>query len=51
MFSVTVSACLKFICTRCQKFGNFLILFTESQTNKLIIHLKKAYGLIQRKVL
>jgi hypothetical protein len=35
MFSVTVSACLKFICARFKRFGNSLILFTEFQINKL----------------
>jgi len=51
MFSVTVSACLKFMCARCKKFGNSLILFTESQTNKLVIRLEKAYDSVQKKVL
>jgi len=40
MYSVTVSACLKFKCTRFKKFGNSLIPFTEFQINKLVIHFK-----------
>jgi len=51
MHSVTVFACMKYICARFKKFGNSLILFTEFKINKVVIHFKKAYDSVQRKVL
>jgi len=51
MYLVTESECLKFICARFKKFGNSLIMFTEFQINKLVMHFKKAHDSVQRKVL